>query len=78
MQGFTLTNENYNKNTELLTERFGWIDKVINSRINKLLNIEPVENAWNVKSFLNLYDHPEINIRSLECLNVDTKSVAHF
>ncbi|GFY57317.1 uncharacterized protein TNIN_467551 [Trichonephila inaurata madagascariensis] len=70
IKGFALTKENYEKSVSLLNSRFGREDLIINSHMNKLLNLEPVRNSSNIRALRRLYDELEINIRSLESLNV--------
>lgn len=70
ISGFSLTNENYAKAIELLKQRFGRNDLVINAHISKLLNLEPVKNPNNTFALRKLYDNIEIQVRNLSSLNV--------
>ncbi|GBM59350.1 hypothetical protein AVEN_17393-1 [Araneus ventricosus] len=65
---FVISDPNYDSFIEILKDRFGRQDIVISSHMNKLLCIEPVRNISNVKALL--FDECEIQIRSLESLNV--------
>lgn len=47
--GFSLTEENYESCLQLLKDRYGRRDLIINSHMGKLLNLEPVKHSSNVK-----------------------------
>ncbi|XP_035226844.1 uncharacterized protein LOC118199150 [Stegodyphus dumicola] len=68
--GFSLTEENYNSAIDLLKNRFGHQDLVINAHMSKPLNLKQVKNAANVKKLRELYDSCEIQIRNLNSLGV--------
>ena len=69
IEGFFLTAENYTAAWRLLNERFGNEQISISSYMNKILNISPVY-LPNVRSFRELYDNVEINVRALENFGV--------
>lgn len=68
--GFPLTEANYDNAIQLLKKRFGRKDLVINAHMTKLLNLNPVKNASDVKALRYLYDNCEIQIRSLASMGV--------
>ncbi|GBM03663.1 hypothetical protein AVEN_134897-1 [Araneus ventricosus] len=76
--GFELNEKNYDSCLELLKQRYGRIDFIINSYMSKLLNLEPVRNSSHVKSLRRLYDEIEVNIRNLRALNVTEGSYGHL
>lgn len=69
ISGFALSDQNYNSSIEILKGCFGRQDVVISSHMNKLA-IEPFRNILKAKALRNLYNECEIQIRSLESLNV--------
>ena len=69
IEGFFLTAENYTAAWRLLNERFGNEQISISSYMNKILNISPVY-LPNVRSFRELYDNVESNLRALENFGV--------
>ena len=69
IEGFFLTAENYTAAWRLLNERFGNEQISISSYMNKILNISPVYSP-NVRSFRELYDNAESNVRALENFGV--------
>ena len=69
IEGFFLTAENYTAAWRLLNERFGNEQISISSYMNKILNISPVY-LPNVRSFRELYDNVESNVRALENFGV--------
>nr|GBM70276.1 hypothetical protein AVEN_62568-1 [Araneus ventricosus] len=78
ISGFVLSDRNYDSSIEILKDRFGRQDIVISSHMNKLLSIEPVRNISNVKALRKLFDECEIQIRSLESLNVTSGSYGNL
>lgn len=76
--GFELNEKNYDSCLELLKQRYGRSDFIINSYMSKLLNLEPVRNSSHVKGLRKLYDEIEVNIRNLRALNVTEGSYGHL
>ena len=70
VSGILLSYENYRVAIDLLKERFGDKQTVINSHYSELINLTPASN--NTKSMQSLYDLMEKNLRSLDALNQDT------
>ena len=71
VSGIYLSNENYSVVVDLLKERYGDAQTVINTHYVELINLKPVPNT--AKGLRSLYDHIEKHLRSLEALeqNVD-------
>ena len=69
ISGLTLSNENYAVAINILKERYGNIQDVVNLHYNKMINLQP---ASNTTSSLRLF-HDNINkhLRSLEVLHQD-------
>ncbi|GFQ66937.1 integrase catalytic domain-containing protein [Trichonephila clavata] len=77
ISGFAFSDQNYDSSIEILKERFGRID-IISSHMNKLLAIEPIRNISYLKGLRKLYDECEIQIRSLNSLNVTSGSYGNL
>ena len=71
MSGILLSNENYSLVVELLKERYGDAQTVVNSHYVELINLKLAPNT--AKGLRNLYDLIEKHLRSLEALeeNID-------
>ncbi|GBM84851.1 hypothetical protein AVEN_19847-1 [Araneus ventricosus] len=70
INGFTLSDENYDQALNLLKQRFDREELVINAHMAKLLNLLPVNDSNNIYGLRKLYDTVEVQIRSLESLKV--------
>ena len=70
VSGILLSNENYRVAIDLLKERFGDKQTVINSHYSELIKLTPASN--NTKSMRSLYDQMGKNLWSLDALNQDT------
>ena len=66
VSGLLLSNKNYKVAKELLKERFGDQQTVINSHYTEMINLSTASN--NTRSLRALYDQIEKNLRSLEAL----------
>ena len=64
--GFALTNANYEEAVSVLTDRFGQTDKIINSYMQALLEIQQPKNQ--LTSLRKFYDKMESYVRGLEAL----------
>ena len=69
MSGILLSKENYRVAVEMLKERFGDVQNVVNWHYTELINITPAIN--NSKGLRQLYDHIEKHFRRFEALNQD-------
>ena len=74
VEGFNITNENYQKALDLLCERFGNTQVIITTHMNELLKIKYLKSDKDVTSLRQLYDTLEVHIRSLLSLNIDSQS----
>ena len=68
--GLPLTNENYTKAIEILKERFGDKQNIINAYMDSLTRATPP--TYEISSLRTFYDSYESNIRGLEALDVKT------
>ncbi|XP_056094778.1 uncharacterized protein LOC130073406 [Rhinichthys klamathensis goyatoka] len=72
--GLMLTDSNYDHAIDLLQNRFGRKDLLINTHMTKLLNLCPVKKSHDVSALRQLYDECEVQIRSLESLGVASEA----
>lgn len=70
IKGFSLTNSNYEAAVETLKERFGKKTVIINSHLNKLLNLTPVKRSSDIFALRKLFDNCQTEIRNLEALGI--------
>ena len=70
----TLTGANYDEAIEILQERFGNKQLIINKHMEQLLSIDAVASQHDVKGLRHLYDIIEANVRSLDSLGVKAES----
>ncbi|GBM72363.1 hypothetical protein AVEN_178040-1 [Araneus ventricosus] len=73
-----LNEKNYDECIKTLKERFGKKDIIVSQFMNKLLNLESVKSASNVKALRRLYDEIEIAVRNLETQGVTKGSFGQF
>ncbi|GFT35779.1 reverse transcriptase domain-containing protein [Trichonephila clavipes] len=78
VNGFALSDDNYDNALILLKEKFGREGIVVNAHMSKLLNLYPVKDSNNVIELRKLYDICKIQIRSLESLNVTSGMYGHL
>ncbi|GFU62304.1 DUF1758 domain-containing protein [Trichonephila clavipes] len=78
VNGFALSDDNYDNALILLKERFGREGIVVNAHMSKLLNLYPVKDSNNVIGLRKLYDICKIQIRSLESLDVTSGMYGHL
>ncbi|XP_037503101.1 uncharacterized protein LOC119377876 [Rhipicephalus sanguineus] len=72
IDGIQVTGANYNTAIELLKERFGRRDVLIQEHLTQLLELPPVRNENEVIGVRRLYDHLQRNIAALAALGVKT------
>ncbi|KAG1927518.1 hypothetical protein F2P79_024188 [Pimephales promelas] len=72
--GLMLTDSNYDHAIDLLQNRFGRKDLLINAHMTKLLNLCPVKKSYDVSALRQLYDECEVQIRSLESLGIASEA----
>ncbi|GFY47687.1 reverse transcriptase domain-containing protein [Trichonephila inaurata madagascariensis] len=78
VNGFTLSDDNYDNALILLKERFEREEIVVNAHMSKLLNLYPVKDSNNIIGLRKLFDICKIQIRSLESLNVTFGTYGHL
>ncbi|GFY53316.1 integrase catalytic domain-containing protein [Trichonephila inaurata madagascariensis] len=78
VNGFTLSDDNYDNALILLKERIGREEIVVNVHMSKFLNLYPVKDSNNIIGLRKLYDICKIQIRSLESLNVTSRMYGHL
>ena len=66
-----MTSANYENAIEILRDRFAQRNIIVNSHMEPLLNLQKVFSEKDVKALRKLYDHIEINVRSLKSLCID-------
>ncbi|GFX09480.1 uncharacterized protein TNCV_4698661 [Trichonephila clavipes] len=76
--GFPISDDNYDRALDLLKDRFGNKNMLINAHLSNLLNVTPVRNPTDIVGLRNLYDRAETQIRSLECLGIKGESYSNF
>ena len=74
VEGFNITNANYQKALDLLCERFENTQVIITTHMNELLKIKYVKSDKDVAGLRQFYDTLEVHVRSLLSLNVDSQS----
>ncbi len=72
--GLELTDNNYQIAVDLLKGRFGQRQMVLNSHIDALLKIDPVNKNANIYDLRKFYDSIETHGRGLQALKVDPKT----
>ncbi|KFM62154.1 hypothetical protein X975_06179, partial [Stegodyphus mimosarum] len=70
IEGFCISEQNYDEAVEILKNRFGRKDIIINSHMQKLLNLTPVTKTSDILKLRKLCDTIETEIRSLKSLEV--------
>lgn len=73
IRGIRITNSNYKIALDLLTEKYGREDVIVNEHVSELLRLEPVK-ADNLLKLRRLYETLEFHIRALENLNRPAES----
>ena len=74
VKGLPLCNENYEIALKMLEERFGDPNVLISSHMNKLLNLDTINNPNNLKGMRNLCDNVESQVRCLNALGQEAKN----
>ncbi|GFW67340.1 DUF1758 domain-containing protein [Trichonephila clavipes] len=77
VEGFAITAENYAKAVEILKDRFGRKDAIINSHMQKLLSVTLLKRSDDTKVLRQFFDMCQTQIRSLESLDVSFESFSN-
>ncbi|XP_054706547.1 uncharacterized protein LOC129216358 [Uloborus diversus] len=72
--GFEISDENYDSALQILKERFGKKDVIINSHMNKLLNLSPVYKITDIPKLKRIHNEIEVNVRCLSALGLESNS----
>ncbi|GFV40057.1 uncharacterized protein TNCV_2783761 [Trichonephila clavipes] len=78
INGFPISDDNYDRALDLLKDRLGNKNMLINAHLTDLLNLTPVGNPTDIVGLRNLYDRAETQIRSLESLGVKGESYSNL
>lgn len=73
ISGLSVTEGNYQAAVDLLKERFGKTDVIVNDHMSHLLNLRSVA-SHNVAQLRTLYDNIAVHVRSLESLGISHQS----
>ena len=74
IEGFPLSHENYAEALNLLKERYGNLQVIISTHMNKLINLDKIISC-DVVQLRRLYDQIENNVRALRTVGI---SAEHF
>ena len=72
--GLALTDANYKVAVDLLKKRFGNVDVVISSHMDRLLKLPQLNNSNDVRKLRVLYDSIEAHLRGQQALDVTSDS----
>lgn len=72
--GLTLTDANYTEAVEVLTQRFGNKQLIIDRYMETLLSVEAVTSDFNLKALRRLYDTVEAQVRGLKSMGVEAET----
>ncbi|KAH8018312.1 hypothetical protein HPB51_002293 [Rhipicephalus microplus] len=70
IQGIRLAKVNYDVAIQILSDRFGCHDMLVDDHLDSLLSIAPVQSSAGVTLLRNLHDEPTFRINALEGLKV--------
>ena len=74
IEGLTLSEGNYTRAIEILTERFGNTQILISSYMDILVKLPKISNIRELNALRNMYDKIEISVRNLNDLGVATNT----
>ena len=70
----TTTAENYNEAVELLKQRYGNTQVLINAHMQQFVSLPVIKSVNDVKRLRKLYEKVESSVRNLKTLDVDPSS----
>ncbi|KFM68622.1 Transposon Ty3-G Gag-Pol polyprotein, partial [Stegodyphus mimosarum] len=73
VEGFPISGDAYGKAVQLLKDRFGNPEILIQAHMNKILSMQSLKYSNDIKSFRKFVDNCNVQLRSLESLNVSPK-----
>ena len=65
VEGFPLTNDNYDEALKMLKERYGNPQLIISAHMNKIMKIEKISRTGHANELRNLLDSVESHVRAL-------------
>ena len=68
----SLSSSNYNEAVELLKQRYGNTQMLINAHMKKFVKLPVIKNNNDINDLRLLYDQTESSVRNLKSLNVDS------
>ena len=74
ISGLKITSANYTEAVEVLKQRFGNRQQIINSHMDSLLQLPTVTSLHDVQGIRRLYDKIESHVKGLKSLGVKTES----
>ncbi|GFT93088.1 uncharacterized protein TNCV_4400791 [Trichonephila clavipes] len=78
IRGLTLSANNYTIALNIIKERFGRKDLIIDSHMSKLLHLNPVRKSDDILSLRKLYSECEIHIRGLQNCRVNRTLIVPY
>ena len=78
ISGLTTTAENYNEAVELLKQKYGNTQVLINAYMQQLVSLPVIKSVNGVKGLRKLYEKVESSVRNLKTLDVDPRSYGNF
>ena len=76
--GLALINENYAEAVNLLNERFGNKQLLINAYVESFMKLKAVKSMNQVKELRVIYDQLETTVRNLKSIHVETDTYGCF
>ncbi|XP_054709142.1 uncharacterized protein LOC129218845 [Uloborus diversus] len=74
IEGFEITDDNYDAALKILEERFGSKDLIIQEHFDKLLNLTPVYKLNDISKLRKMHNEIETNVRSLSSLGIKAET----
>jgi len=71
--GLSLTDQNYKEALQILEQRYGNKQTIVNSHMRELVSLPPVTSVNATRRLRELHDKVEANLRSLQSIGVDSK-----
>ena len=71
ISGLSLSSENYKEAIDLLKQRYGNTQVLVNAFMKKFIQLPPVQNSNNVECLRHFYDQVETSVRNLKTLGVE-------
>jgi len=71
--GLSLTDQNYKEALQILEQRYGNKQTIVNSHMSELVSLPPVTSVNATRRLRELHDKVEANLRSLQSIGVDSK-----